>query len=583
MKHLINNENKNVQQEPHNFNALSHQILQVANSDVPRHDFMEKIISMLAEFSHCETVELWLKEANRSRWFEIARYTNNQFDYEIHVLENVHQQYQVSNASERHLQFLREIILSQKKFTSDKKVMTAYGSFWLVNTNETISIHFDGDDQNIDLNFSEEQFQSLVFIPLLAGDSVMGLFQLMSHKPAFFTHSEINSYEQTAQVLSIALINQRAKSSLRERVKELTCLYDLARLAEKPGATSDDILQGIANLLPAAWQYPEITYGRIILDDRHFSTPGFPEQGAKQSSEIIVHNVRRGLVEVVYAENRQNLDEGPFLREERNLIDAIAREVSHIIERREAQQAKTRLEDQLRHADRLATIGQLAAGVAHELNEPLGNILGFAQLIQKNSDLSEQTVKDTEKIVAASLYAREVIRKLMLFARQTPPSKSLVNVNKIIQDGLYFLEARCQKNGIQLIRELDNELPEIIADSSQLHQVLVNLVVNAVQAMPNGGRLFLRTRRRKNIVLLEVMDEGIGMNQKILKQIFVPFFTTKDVDQGTGLGLAVVHGIITSHGGKIDVASELGRGSKFSVELPVPRPLKTKEHQENGY
>lgn len=581
MKQSTNSEDKIIQQEPHDFNALSHQILQVANSEVPRYDFMKKIILMLTEFSQCESVELWLKEANQSCRFEVARYSNYRFDYEINVIEKVQQRNQLSAACRKDLQLLRKSILSQKKLVSEKNVMTAHGSFWFVDTTEPISLYID-DEQYIEMNFSCEQINSLVFIPLLAGESVTGLFQLMSRKPAFFTRSDIYRYEQTAHILSIALINQRAQSSLRERVKELTCLYDLARLAEKPGATLDDILQRIANLLPAAWQYPEITYGRIILDDRKFATHGFPEQGTKQSAKIIVHNVKRGVVEVVYAEDRQILDEGPFLREERNLIDAIAREVSHIIERREAHDAKIRLEDQLRHADRLATIGQLAAGVAHELNEPLGNILGFAQLIQKNSNLSDQTVKDSEKIVAASLYAREVIRKLMLFARQTPPSKSLVNLNKIIQDGLYFLEARCQKNGIRLIRVLDKHLPEIVADSSQLHQVLVNLVVNAVQAMPDGGRLVVRTAHSKNKVILEVTDEGIGMNPKTLKQIFVPFFTTKDVDQGTGLGLAVVHGIVTSHGGKIVVKSEEGKGSKFSVELPVPQPLETKEQKENG-
>ncbi|MBD3289492.1 PAS domain-containing sensor histidine kinase, partial [candidate division KSB1 bacterium] len=238
---------------------------------------------------------------------------------------------------------------------------------------------------------------------------------------------------------------------------------------------------------------------------------------------------------------------------------------------------KIKLEDQLRHADRLATIGQLAAGVAHELNEPLGNILGFAQLIQKNPELSEQTNRDTEKIVAASLYAREVIRKLMLFARQTPPSKSSVNLNKIIQDGLYFLEARCQKSGIELIRKLDGKLPEIIADSSQLHQVLVNLIVNAIQAMPDGGQLIVGTSHSENAVILEVQDKGTGMDHKTLKQIFVPFFTTKDVDQGTGLGLAVVHGIVTAHGGRIDVESNPGKGSIFRVILPVPQSLEKKE------
>jgi signal transduction histidine kinase len=359
-------------------------------------------------------------------------------------------------------------------------------------------------------------------------------------------------------------------AALRERVKELTCLYGIAELSGRPDASVQAILQGIAGLLPPAWQYPDITTARVTLDGRSHATPGFREGvGSAQRSELVVNGQSRGFVEVVYNREKPVLDEGPFLKEERNLIDTIARHVSVVIERREASEEQARLQEQLRHADRLATIGQLAAGVAHEINEPLGSILGFAQLAGKHPALPEEVGRDLARIVDSSMRAREIIRKLMTFARQTPPSKNSVDLNELIGDGLTFFEARCAKAGVELVRELDPHLPSVTADSAQINQVIVNLVVNALQAMPRGGTLEVRTRASRGGVELLVSDTGEGMSAEVLGKIFLPFFTTKDVKEGTGLGLSVVHGIVTAHGGSIDVESRPGRGSTFRLRLPA--------------
>ncbi len=370
-------------------------------------------------------------------------------------------------------------------------------------------------------------------------------------------------------------------AALRERVKELTCLYSLSQLATRSGAAIEEILQGCVSLLPPAWQYPEITVGRIVLDDRPFVTASFREGPHRQSADIVVNGQRRGAVDVVYLEERPECDEGPFLKEERHLIAAVAQQIALIVERRQAAEEKARLREQLRRADRLATIGQLSAGVAHELNEPLGNILGFAQLAQKHPDLPKQIFQDIEKIVTASLHGREVIKKLMLFARKTPPRKEQVHLNAVVEQSLYFLESRCARNGVDLIRRLSPELPQITADPSQLQQVLVNLVVNAIQAMPSGGVLTITTSVSDSHVVLVVADNGTGMSEREIKQIFVPFFTTKDINEGTGLGLPVVHGIITSHGGTIHVESTPGRGTRFEVRLPIVAAEECEEEHRN--
>ena len=159
-------------------------------------------------------------------------------------------------------------------------------------------------------------------------------------------------------------------------------------------------------LLPPAWQYPECTFGSIELDGRVFSTSEYRQNGQKQVADIIINGKCRGVVEVVYLNKKPEIDEGPFLLEERNLIDAIARQIALIVEQKEAEENKLQLQEQIRHADRLATIGQLGAGVAHELNEPLANILGFAQLIKKWPELPDAIDMDLDKIVDATLNAR---------------------------------------------------------------------------------------------------------------------------------------------------------------------------------
>jgi signal transduction histidine kinase len=369
---------------------------------------------------------------------------------------------------------------------------------------------------------------------------------------------------------------ERVEWALRERVKELTCLYGIARVTQQPCSLAA-ALQRIVELLPPAWQFCDIACGRIVLDEQEFATGNFQIPRYRQVEDLVVNGRRRGLVEVGYFGDVDD-PRAPFLTEEVSLIQMVAREVGITVERYEVEEQKAKLQEQLRHADRLATIGQLAAGVAHEINEPLANILGFAQLAKKSAKLPKQASEDMDKIVRNCLHAREIIHKLLTFARQMPPEKSSVNLNQVVTDGLYFLESRCAKAAIEIKRELDPNLPEIYADASQLHQVLVNLIVNAIQAMRDHGTVTLRTRSGNESVYLSVSDTGAGMSDEVKCNIFTPFFTTKDVNEGTGLGLAVVHGIIASHNGKIEVRSEIGKGSTFEIELPVDGYENGSEH-----
>jgi two-component system NtrC family sensor kinase len=567
--------------KPRDFRGLADQILRYAGTDVPPVDFLRGITQMLLDFSGCGAVELRVKredacyrcEGRPARPFSVAM--NRRKPEEGSALL-------VCAGDASGLEDVCRAVVARRRRGSASS-FTAYGSFWTGDAKRALPREAGSNGRASAKSRGEQlAYPSVAVVPLVAADETIGLVLLKSKRRDYFSEGEIRSYEEVAQTLGLALLSRLAHTALQERVKELTCLYHLVQLAERPDITLEEVLQGIAELLPPAWQYPKIASAQIVLDDRHHATPRFTDGVRKQSADIVVRGFRRGAVEVAYAAERPDLDEGPFLSEERSLIDTVAQQVAALIERRQADEDKARLQDQLRHADRLATIGQLAAGIAHELNEPLGTILGFSQLIQKQPGLPEAVDPDLEKIVITCLHAREIIRKLMLFARQMPPQKARVDLNAVIEEALYLLESRCSGGGITLVRRLSARLPEITADRSQLHQVLVNLAVNAIQAMPGGGLLTVGTRVSGRRVVLSVEDNGIGMGEETLRRIFIPFYTTKDVNEGTGLGLPVVHGIVTSHGGTIDVTSEPGVGTRFEIRLPAAAPSHREERDTHG-
>ena len=374
-----------------------------------------------------------------------------------------------------------------------------------------------------------------------------------------------------AVIIGLSFSHNRSRFELRERVKELSCMYGIANLAMEGAKPLESFLERVVELLPAAYLNPAITEARVTFDGRSFQTDGFAPGPSRQSAPIAINGVDRGAVEVVYREPRPELDEGPFLAEERRMIDSVAREIALIIERKQAESEKARLQEQLQHADRLATIGKLAAGVAHELNEPLTGILGFAELLKEIPGMPAQATTDIARVETAALHAREVVRKLLLFARQISPRQDPVNVNRLVREVASFFEARCAQQSIEVRLALDPNLPAIPADEPQVRQILVNLVVNAIQAMEKGGCLDVATRQRGNEILVSVRDTGTGIPDGIQEKIFLPFFTTKEVDQGTGLGLSVVHGIVKSHRGRIKFSSRQGRGTEFRVYLPAGR------------
>lgn len=226
---------------------------------------------------------------------------------------------------------------------------------------------------------------------------------------------------------------------------------------------------------------------------------------------------------------------------------------------------------QLVSSEKMASLGKLAAGIAHEINNPLGGILIYASLMLE--DLPEDDPKrgDLARIVQEAGRCKDIVKGLLEFARQTEPKWEPTDINRAINDGLFFLVNQALFHNIQIIKAFAPFLPPVRGNAGQLKQVFMNIIVNAAEAMHGNGTLTIRTSvsADRNTVSIEFTDTGEGIPEENLSRIFDPFFTTKDVGKGTGLGLATSFGIIEEHGGKISVRSKVGEGATFAIELPV--------------
>lgn len=242
------------------------------------------------------------------------------------------------------------------------------------------------------------------------------------------------------------------------------------------------------------------------------------------------------------------------------------------VELRARMEAQRSAENRLVQAAKLAAVGEMAAGIAHELNNPLTSVTGFAELALDALPEDSQTRKDLDIVMREASRARDVVRRLLDFARQSESTRVRVSLNDVIEDVVALSRHLIHTSGVDLRLELENNIPWILVDANQMKQVLLNLVHNALQAMPSGGAMTISTqsssRGGRDWIVVAVCDTGVGIPQSELARIFEPFYTTKGGQGGTGLGLSVTYGIITDHGGQIEVESELGVGSKFTVWLP---------------
>jgi len=495
--------------------------------------------------------------------------------------------------------------------------------------------------------------------------------------------------------LNEAAVRQQRRQvqyDLNERVKELQCLYSIAMITERPGVTLDEVYQEIVRVLPQGWQYPEITCAKITIGGKEFKTKNYKGRYLKwtQSSDIKTFGSKVGKVDISYLEERPERDEGPFIKEERELINAVVERLGRVTERRQKDEElrnseerlkilfeyapdgvyltdlkgnfvdgniaaekligyerqeligkgflqlklldpkqmlkaaaalaksilgqptgpdefilhrkdgkqipveistfpvkikdktlvlgvardityRKKMEEQLMVTDRLASVGELASGVAHELNNPLTSVIGFSDLLL-GRDLPDDIKEDLKIINREAQRTAGIVKNLLTFARKHETEKKLVNINELIQKVLELRAYEQKVNNIQTNTQFSPDLPKTMADAFQLQQMFINIIINAEHFMDEAhrkGTLTITTKRAGDIIQASFADDGPGIPKENLGHLFDPFFTTKEVGKGTGLGLSICHGIITEHGGSIYAKSELGKGATFVVELPV--------------
>jgi two-component system NtrC family sensor kinase len=236
-------------------------------------------------------------------------------------------------------------------------------------------------------------------------------------------------------------------------------------------------------------------------------------------------------------------------------------------------------------SEKLASVGLLAAGIAHELNNPLTGVLTFSHLVRKNLPDDSPDAEDLDLVIRETKRCASIIRRLLDFSREKKPEKTFSKLNSLIEETVHLIDQSAQFVDIEISTDLDEHLPEIWLDENLIKQVIMNMLVNAQHAIEGEGRIAIRTRlltadecpesmqERQDVAEISITDTGCGIPESDMQRIFDPFFTTKGVGKGTGLGLSVSHGTIEAHGGTIEVDSTVGKGTEFRIYLPIGGPV----------
>ena len=457
-------------------------------------------------------------------------------------------------------------------------------------------------------------------IPLAIGERVLGVLNFESQVKGAFSGRDILVLKAFADRAASALDTARLHEHLQERTRQLERFHELAltmvgdaasihraivgqvqELLRAPYAfivrVEGDLIRSVAVGSPSPADQPgasfpiDLTPCRVIRDGRESRIfRNIPEEFPEDSylRELGIRTYigvplfdRRG--EVAGILNAMDPRDRVFGPEELRILNLLGRRAAEELEEERHQREKESTERMLLQSEKMASLGQVVAGVAHELNNPLASVLGYAELLSRREDLPASARASLETIVGEAERARRVVKNLLAFAREHAPERATASLNEVVARTLALRENEMRVSGIETVRDLAADLPSTLADAHLLQQAFLNLVLNAEQAMRDArgrGRLTVRTRFRREggslrpgpTLRVEFEDDGPGIPEASLRKVFEPFFTTKDVGKGTGLGLSLTHSIVEQHGGAVWVENVPGAGARFIIELPHLRP-----------
>lgn len=341
-------------------------------------------------------------------------------------------------------------------------------------------------------------------------------------------------------------------------------------LAEASNVTFD---VKYADRLQAAMEYLDQNRVEVILLDL-----GLPDsQGLETLKKVYAHVselpivVLTGLNDEMIGVQAVNEGAQDYLIKGQVDTHLLRRTIRYAIERKQAEERERRLQLQLNLSNRLASLGLMVEGIVHEINNPLTSVIGFSQMLA-SKDIPESIKEDIKTIGDNAQRVADIIKNLLTFARQQKLERTYINVNDIIEATIKIRAYPLEDNNITVNAQLDPALPSTMADANLLQQVFLNLVINAETAMKlahGKGSLLIKTALVSDTIQISFTDDGPGIAEANLAHLFDPFFSTRGVGQGTGLGLSVCYGIITEHNGQIYAKSQPGKGSVFTIELPV--------------
>ena len=378
---------------------------------------------------------------------------------------------------------------------------------------------------------------------------------------------------------------ERLVVNLGERIKELRLLHAASRLLQQASGLDRLLLSELVARMPAAWLHANDACARIGFGQTVATSPGWRETPWVQTATFETSD-GSGTLQVAYWHEHPAAHEGPFLLEERALIDSLAEMLRTHIERYVVERQRQAVEGQLRQAQKMEALGTLAGGIAHDFNNVLAAIGGNAELAALDAPPGAPIAESVQEILKANARARDLVRRILLFARRQEASRNLMALEPVVEEAFQLLRATLPRS-IEIKTTMAPQLPSVRANDTQMHQVMMNLGTNAAYAMRERGGILsvelnaimidanassqsphLATLTAGRFLRLRIADTGSGMSPEVRERLFEPFFTTKG-HAGTGLGLSVVHGIIRDHGGAIGVTSEPGIGTEFVIYLPA--------------
>ncbi len=409
------------------------------------------------------------------------------------------------------------------------------------------------------------RWRAAIFAPLIAKEQAIGLLICSDDASGrVFTQEEISRAETLAHQAAIALENARLFQVVSRSQKEWETTFDAMQDCVSVHDTTGKIIRANVALARRLKTTPPKMIGKYCSEIYNPNELGFTpcqHMNTLQSENLVVEEI-----ELTAMGGTFQISVSPWYDKNNRLVGSIhvAKDVSN----------EKLLRQQLIQSEKLSAIGELISGIAHELNNPLTGVMGYSQLLQLRKDLDERARESLLKINNLALRCQKIVQNLLSFARKQKPERTLSSVNDVLERTVELRNYELSVNNIEIVRELDRNLPKTIADAHQLQQVFLNIITNAEHAMlqANGrGRLVIRSRSDipNNRIIVEIMDDGPGIPEAHLSKIFDPFFTTKEVGKGTGLGLSLTYGIIKEHGGNVYAISRPEEGATFVIELPV--------------